>query len=49
MTAANLPANLRELGVTLSVPMLGHYADEVQTLLDALDAAKKGQGSWAYS
>lgn len=49
MTAANLPANLRELGVTLSVPMLGHYADEVQKLLDDLDAAKRGQGSWACS
>lgn len=49
MTAANLPTNLRELGATLSVPMLTFYADEVQTLLDALDAAKKGQGSWVYS
>lgn len=49
MTAANLPTNLRELGTTLSVPMLGHYADEVQVLLDDLEAARRGQGSWLSS
>lgn len=42
MTAASLPANLREAGRVYHDPSFNHYADEAQELLDELDTLKGG-------
>lgn len=42
MSAATLPANLREAGRVYHDPAFGFYAAQVQELLDELSALKGG-------